>query len=117
MKYTSKFFVTRSGRVPAEEFLNSLDMRTQQKFLYARSMLEEFGFKLKLPFCKYLKEGIYELRFKGREGGVRVLYFFVKNSRVIFTNGFLKKTQKILPKEIKTAVQRKKIFLKERRND
>ncbi len=94
--------------------MNSLDMRTQRKFLYVRSMLEEFGLKLKLPFCKYLKEGIYELRFKGREGAVRVLYFFIKDGRIIFTNGFLKKTGKTPSKEIKTAVQRKKIFLEEK---
>jgi len=114
MKYISEFFVTRTGRSPVEEFLNSLDMRTQKKFLYVRSMLEEFGFKPKLPFCKYLKEDIYELRFTGNEGGVRVLYFFVKDNRIIFTNGFLKKTQKTPIKEIRTAVQRKKIFLEEK---
>ena len=114
MKHTAEFFITSSGKSPVEEFLNSLDMRTQQKFLYARSLLEEFGFKLKLPFCKYLKNDIYELRFTGKEGGVRVLYFFVKDNRVIFTNGFLKKTQKTPLKEIKMATQRRKIFLEER---
>ncbi len=113
MTCTSEFFITFSGKSPVEEFLDSLDLRTQRKFLYVRSLLETFSFKLKLPHCKRLKEGIYELRFAGREGGVRVLYFFIEDDQVIFTNGFLKKTQKIPAKEIKTAVQRRRIVLEE----
>ncbi len=111
MKYTSEFFLTSSGKSPVEEFLNSLNMRTQQKFLYVRSLLEEFGLELKLPFCKYLRNGVHELRFTGKEGAVRVLYFFIKDNRIIFTNGFVKKRQKTPPKEIELAIKRKKLFL------
>lgn len=111
MKYTSEFFLTSSGKSPVEEFLNSLNMRAQQKFLYVRSLLEEFGLELKLPFCKYLRNGVRELRFTGEEGAVRVLYFFIKDNRIIFTNGFVKKRQKTPPKEIELAIKRKKLFL------
>ena len=89
MKYTSEFFLTSSGKSPVEDFLNPLHMRTKQKFLYVRSLLEEFGTELKLPFCKYLRGGIHELRFTGKEGAVRVMYFFIKSNRIIFTNGFV----------------------------
>lgn len=93
-----------------QDFLESLDMRSQQKFLYVQSLLEEFGTHLKMPFCKYLKNDIFELRFKGKEGAVRVLYFFVKDRRIIFTNGFVKKTQKTPRKELDIAVKRKNLF-------
>ncbi|VAX34837.1 hypothetical protein MNBD_UNCLBAC01-1476 [hydrothermal vent metagenome] len=102
--------MTSSDRSPVEEFLDDLDMRTQRKFLYVRLLLEEFGIKLSMPFCKYLKNDIYELRFKGKEGDVRVLYFFIKDKRIIFTNGFLKKTQKAPVKEIQLAIKRKQVF-------
>ena len=117
MKYKLEFFLTNSRRSPVEEFLDGLDIRTQRKFLYACSLLEEFGIKLSMPFCKYLKNDIHELRFKGKEGAVRVLYFFIKGNRIIFTNGFLKKTQKAPGKEIKLAIERKQIFKEEKYND
>ena len=37
-------------------------------------LLEEFGHKLPEPHAKYLKDGIFELRFSGKEGKIRVLY-------------------------------------------
>ncbi len=113
MPYVTEFYTTSSGRSPVEEFLDSLNMRTLQKFLYVRSLLEEFGVKLSSPFCKYLGNDIYELRFIGKEGAVRVLYFFIKDKYIIFTNGFLKKTQKTPPKEIELAINRRKAFLEE----
>ncbi|MBN1870760.1 MAG: type II toxin-antitoxin system RelE/ParE family toxin [Candidatus Omnitrophica bacterium] len=113
MPYTTEFFTTSSGRSPVEEFLDSLDLRTRQKFLYTRSLLEEFGVKLSMPFCKYLQSDIYELRFTGREGALRVLYFFIKDDSIVFTNGFLKKTRKAPRKEIELAINRRKTFLEE----
>lgn len=111
MLYTTEFYVTSSGRSPVEEFLDSLDIRAQRKFLYVRSLLEESGAKLSMPYCKYLRNDIYELRFTGTEGGVRVMYFFVESNRIVFTNGFLKKTQKTPQKEIQLAINRKKALL------
>jgi phage-related protein len=113
MPSATEFYTTSSGRSPVEEFLNSLNVRTRQKFLYVRSLLEDFGVKLSAPFCKYLGHDIYELRFTGQEGAVRVLYFFIKDNHVVFTNGFLKKTQKTPPKEIELAINRRKLFLGE----
>ncbi|MFT5388375.1 MAG: phage-related protein [Candidatus Omnitrophota bacterium] len=80
-------------------------------------MLEKFGSKLAMPFCKLLKDNIDELSFQGKEGAVRVLYFFIKNQRIIFTNGFLKKAQKTPLKEIKLAITRKQIFVEGKYND
>lgn len=110
-KYTAEFFIKDSGKSPVEDFLNFLDARTQRKFLYIRSLLEEFGIKLAQPFCKYLRDDIFELRFKGKEGAIRVLYFFLNKNRIIFTNGFVKKMQKAPSKEIGLAIERKKVFL------
>jgi phage-related protein len=48
---------------------------------------------------------------EARGGAVRVLYFFFHGDKVIFTNGFVKKTDKTPAREINTAVERRKDFL------
>jgi phage-related protein len=98
-------------RKPAEEFVNSLDYWTQRRFFSKKDLLEEFGHKLPEPHAKYIKEGIFELRFTGGEGRIRILYFFYHQDRVILTNGFIKKTQKIPRKPLETAIKYKRMFL------
>ncbi|MBI2167581.1 MAG: type II toxin-antitoxin system RelE/ParE family toxin [Candidatus Omnitrophica bacterium] len=103
------YFSTGSGRLPVEEFIDSLDMRTRLKFFYVRRLLEEFGHRLPMPHAKRLGEGVFELRFSGREGAIRVLYFFDRGKAVL-TNGFIKKKNKTPKTEIETAVQRRKLY-------
>lgn len=105
------YFTTDAGRIPAEEFINSLNDRTQQKYFEVAGMLEKFGKSLPEPHAKHLKDGIYELRFTGIEGKVRVLYFFYHAGKAVFTNGLVKKKGPVPQKEIKTAKGRMKVYL------
>ena len=75
-KVTCYYFASENGRQPAKEFIDSLNARTQAKFSFAKGLLEEFGHKLPQPHAKYIGGNIFELRFSGMEGAVRVLYFF-----------------------------------------
>jgi len=110
-KYKCHYYRTARGKSPVEEFIDSLDRRTQVKFFYKKGLLEEFGPKLPFPHARYIGEGLYELRFEGREGQIRILYFFFYMAKVIFVHGFIKKTKKIPKKEIEIAIYRKKEFL------
>jgi len=98
-------------RKPAQEFIDSLDYWTQRGFFNKKDLLEEFGHKLPGPHAKYIKDGIFELRFTGTEGRIRVLYFFYHQDKAILTNGFIKKTQKIPKGPLEIAVKYKKMFL------
>lgn len=79
----------------------------------SRQLLEEKGALLPEPHCKKINapHGIYELRFIGSEGKIRIFYFFFEKNRIIFTNGFIKKRQDLPKQEIKTAINRKKDYL------
>ena len=110
--YTCEYFETDRGDRPVEEFIDSLQDSTQRKFFYKKSLLEEFGPRLPFPHARKLVHDIYELRFEGPNETARVLYFFVDGNRIIFTNGFKKKSQKTPEREINLAVQRRAIFLK-----
>ena len=111
MSYTTEFYVTSSERSPVEDFIRSLDIRTRKKFYYVQRLLENFGYKLTEPHAKYIGDEIFELRFKGTEGAIRVLYFFFDQNRIILTNGFIEKSNKTPAKEKETAIQRRKDFL------
>ncbi len=97
-KYTCYYFETESGRSPVKEFIDSLDPVTQRKFFVKCDWLEEYGHRLPMLHTRHLKDGIYELRFEGKE------------ERIIFTNGFKKKTEKTPKREIKLALERRRLY-------
>lgn len=105
------YYYTESNKSPVKDFINSLDGRAQRKFFFVKSLLEEFGHRLPKPHAKCIGDEIFELRFIGMEGQVRVLYFFFHQNKAIFTNGFIKKTNRTPKKEKKLAIERKKLFL------
>ncbi|MFH1578431.1 MAG: type II toxin-antitoxin system RelE/ParE family toxin [Candidatus Omnitrophota bacterium] len=111
LNYSCFYFTTRSGRSPVEEFINSLDYRSQRKFFFKKGLLEEFGEKLPYPHSRYIGDDIYELRFHSREGTIRALYFFFNKNKIIFTNGFLKKSNRAPKREKKLAIERRRVFL------
>jgi phage-related protein len=100
-----------SGRVPVKAFIDSFNLRNQQKFFAVVELLEEFGHQLPQPHAKYIGDEIFELRFTGQEGAVRVLYFFFHQDSAILTNGFVKKSNKTPKKEKATAIERRKVFI------
>lgn len=114
-KYTCIFYETIKGKSPVEDFIKSLTEDTQDKFIYKKELLEEFGPQLRFPHTDNIGKGIFELRFKGKEGQVRVLFFFFYKKQIILTHGFVKKTQKTPKKEIEIAEQRKKEFFEKRK--
>ena len=74
-------------------------------------LLEEKGNQLREPYSKPLGDGIFELRAKIGTDISRVLYFFYYQGRIILTHGFVKKTQKTPPSEIKKAKQYRTDFM------
>ena len=110
-KIVCKYYYAESGRSSAKDFVESLNFKTQQKFFYVVELLEEFGPLLPKPHAKYIGDDIFELRIKGLEGAVRVLYFFFHQDSAILTNGFIKKTNKTPSKEKAVAIERRKTFL------
>jgi phage-related protein len=111
------YYLTDSGKSPVEEFIKSLNQRTRQKFFACVSLLEEYGKGLPGPHAKYIGNGIYELRVRGQEGHIRVLYFFFQRKEIIFTNGFIKKTNKVPKKEKDLAELRKQSYLERTEDD
>ena len=79
-------------------------------------VLEEKGTALRMPYSEHLDDGIFELRCKLGSNITRSLYFFYNNGRIIFTNGFVKKSQKTPKNVITLAKQYRKDFLEREGN-
>ena len=116
MNFTVEFYYTSDGNSPIEEFLSTLDIKMRAKIVGLMELLEEKGTALRMPYSEHLDDGIFELRCKLGSNITRSLYFFYNNGRIIFTNGFVKKSQKT-PKNVITLVkQYRKDFLEREGN-
>lgn len=116
-RVVSYYYVTESGRSPVKDFIDSLDFKTQRRFFFVKELLEEFGYRLPQPHAKYIGDGVFELRFRGGEGQIRVLYFFYSQNKAIFTNGFIKKSGKAPKNEIAVAINRRKQYMDNYKGD
>ena len=76
-------------------------MRAQA--LYALSILEEYGNRLREPYSKSVGNGLFELRIQFASDITRIFYFFVVDNKIILTNGFVKKTMKTPKAELELA--------------
>jgi phage-related protein len=108
-KYQVVFFEKENGETPAEDFINSLDVKMSAKIYRLLMMVSENRPELREPYSKHLGDGIFELRAKVGSDASRVLYFFFAGRRVVVTNGFIKKTQKIQ----RSVIDKAKAFRKE----
>lgn len=106
------FFKKTDGKVPIRDWLDDLTKKDRRKCLERVDRLRERGHELDRPFAAYLKDCIHELRVKSGNVNYRMLYFFHEGRAVVITHGLLKKTEKIPPREIERAVQRKLEFEK-----
>mgnify|MGYP000771030826 CR=1 FL=1 len=99
-----------NGEVPVEEFLDAVNPKMRAKIYGLMGILQEKGNMLREPYSKHLEDGIFELRCKFGSDITRVLYFFYYEGKIILTNGFVKKTQKTPPEEIRLAKERRADF-------
>jgi len=106
-------YIDENGGSPVDVFLDNL-MRSDIK-LYAKTMrslglLETAGNMLTMPYARYLRDGIYELRTIQGNNITRLFYFFERNKVIIVDHAIIKKTQKTPKSDIDLALARKRSF-------
>lgn len=106
------FYEKENGDCPVEDFITSLDTKMRAKMIGLLELLEEKGNQLREPYSKPIDDGIFEIRCKVGNNITRILYFFYFEGNIILTNGFVKKTQKTPPGEIKLAKERRMDYKK-----
>ncbi|WEV75185.1 type II toxin-antitoxin system RelE/ParE family toxin [Bifidobacterium sp. ESL0800] len=103
-----EFYALPNGKEPMQKLLNSVDEKMARKLLDDIDMLRVYGNSLREPYSKRVSGGIFELRVRQSTNDVRALYFFMKGRRIIITNGFVKKQNKLPLVELSRAKRYRK---------
>ncbi len=106
MNKCSYDFATYNDSIPMIDFLESLSVKEKALIFKNMEKLIEYksnNFNLSDKFTKPLENGVFELKVQLQNTSSRSLYFYEKDKMIIFTNGFIKKSQKIPRKEIDKA--------------
>jgi phage-related protein len=70
-------------------------------------MLEELGpHRVSEPHVKHLRDKLWEMRLKGKDGIARAIYFAATGRRLVVVRAFVKTTQKTPKREIDLALER-----------
>ena len=108
-----RFYRTRSGRSPVEEFLDTLAAKQAQKLIWVLRLVEEVD-RVPEQYLKKLAgtEDLWEIRAQYGGDVFRLLGFFDGPALVVLVSGFAKKSQRTPKQEI--TAQRKQEYLSRR---
>ena len=100
-------FAKVDDKVPMIEFLDSLNVRERAKVFASIEKLIELknaGLNPKENLSKHLTDGIFEVRVSFENRIARALFFYQADRKIIFSHGFVKKTQKTPVSEIQRTM-------------
>jgi phage-related protein len=89
-----------------ESFVLGLPDGLLARYLRLTDTMLQFGANLGMPHTRPMSDGLFELRIKGKEGIARVFYCTLVGQRIVMLHGFIKKSEKTPPKELKLARER-----------
>ncbi len=112
MDFSVEFYETEAGTCPVREFLDELKSSNPDDFAAVVAGLAKLRNRQyhREPLSKALKDGLYELRHVGKLN-IRVLWFFVKNRRIIAVHGIRNKGRAIPERDMVTAQERMRDWL------
>ena len=101
MTYTIEYF---NQRVMDE--IESWPVGIHAGYSRLAELLMEHGPVLRMPDCRLLGGGLFELRPGGSEGVGRAMHCFIEGRRIVVLHAFVKKTQKTPKAEVRLARRR-----------
>ena len=113
-KFTIEYVELPNGRVPAREFVDSLDDKAAARIDAFIERLRIYANRMQGKFVNKLTDDMFELSVKQFDRIFRVLFFYQPGMPIVITSGFQKKTEQTPPGEIKRAEQLRKNCMKYR---
>lgn len=107
MEFSIEFYVTRNGDVPVQDFLEKMrqtDPDDHAAVLRGLAKLRNRQYH-RQPLSKALVSGLFELRHVGKLN-TRIIWFFMKERRIIAVHGIRNKGQAIPAHDLKLASER-----------
>lgn len=110
-----EYYEFASGKRPVEEFIDSLDAKSQARIARTLDLLEEFGINLGMPYARHLERQLWELRVRHGRNRHRIIYFLHTGQTFILLHGFTKKTGPVPRGDMEIAEKRRGDYLSKRR--
>jgi len=110
--YQIVFYTNARGESPVEEFVNTMATKQQRKVGIFLELLAQEGPALRRPYADHVRGDLRELRMQFGRNEYRIFHFFVQEQRVVLVHAFAKKTQQLPEREIETAEDRMKDYVK-----
>ena len=98
------FYRTKADNEPVREWLKSLK-REDRKRIGEDIKTAQYSWPLGMPLIRKLQPGLWEVRSHVNQGIARVIFTVEGQTRVLL-HGFIKKSRRTPPSELKTALQR-----------
>lgn len=111
-EFTIQYVELPNGRLPAREFVDSLNDKAAARIDAFIERLRIYGNRMQGKFVKKLTDYIFELRVKEFDRIFRILFFYQPGMLIVITSGFQKKTEQTPPAEITRAEQLRKLWMK-----
>ena len=107
-RFQIEFYFTETGKIPAKEYLEDTSLGVKVKLAALVKYIGEHGKIFDITKFRLVdsKEKIFE--FKPLQ--YRFFNFFYEGGRIIITNGYMKKSQKVDRKELQKARNIKKDY-------
>jgi phage-related protein len=107
MDFTVEFYETENGECPVRVFLDELKSSDPADYAAVVAGLAKLRNRQyhREPLSKSLGEGLFELRHVGKLN-TRILWFFVKDRRIVAVHGIRNKGQAIQARDLKIARDR-----------
>ncbi len=103
-----------NGRIPAREFIDSLDDDAAAKLDAFIERLRNCATRMQGKFVSKLTDDIMELRVKHFDRIFRILHFYQPGMLIVVTSGFQKKSNETPPAEIRRAEELRALWLRYR---
>ncbi len=113
-EFTIEYVELPNGRVPAREFVDSLDDKAAARIDAFIERLGVYGNRMQGKFVKKITGDLFELRVKQFDRIFRIFYFYQPGMLIVITSGFQKKTEQTPPGEISRAEQLRRLWMKYR---
>jgi len=102
-----RFFETRRGQAPVQEYIDSLPSRDAAKIKAALGDISERGLATTLVSLRQIRDKLWEIRIQPH----RIFYAVIDHDELVLLHAYKKQSQRAPKVEIETALGRLKAFL------
>lgn len=105
-KLEISFFRSEQQVEPVREWLKELT-KEEKRIIGTDLKTIQVSWPLGMPLVKNVGNSIWEARSNLPQGKISMIFFVIYNDTIVLLHGFIKKAQKIPPKELDLAKKRR----------